>query len=201
MKILGLSGSPREDGNTVILLKEVFKGAEEEGAETELYSVAGKNLQPCRGCMTCQETGKCTINDDVSKLFEKMLKADGIVFGVPVYFYNMTSQLKIIMDRSFSLNTPERSLANKVGGAVSAAGSFGMGNALKDIYFYMVTRQIIPANYVAAYGGPKGAVKEMEKCMQAADMLGRQMARIIKQGFKYPADIPRSSFAYGTHTL
>ncbi len=200
MKILGISCSPNKNGNTITLLNKVLSAARDEGANTELYSISGKNIQPCQGCRACSETGKCKTDDDMQELYEKMLKADGIVFGTPVYFYNMTAQAKIIIDRTISLNKPERSLANKVGGVVAVAGSFGMADAVKDLYFYMVTRQIIPANYVAAYTGPQGALEQMEKCMHAANLLGHQIVRIASQGFKYPADIPRSSFAYGTHT-
>ncbi len=200
MKILGLSCSPNKDGNTVVLLNEVLAGAKEEGADTELYSVVGKNIQHCQGCGSCRETGKCRIDDDMQNLYERMLNANGIVFGTPTYFYNMTSQAKTIIDRTFSLNRPERSLANKVGGVVAVAASFGMADAVKDLYFYMVTRQIIPASFVAAYAGPKGAVTELKKCMEAANLLGHQMVLMAAQNFQYPPDIPRPVFAYGTHT-
>jgi multimeric flavodoxin WrbA len=200
MKILMLSCSPRKDGNTVALLNEAINGAKEEGADTEFYSVVKKNIQPCQGCGSCRENGKCRLDDDMQGLYEKMLEANGIVFGTPTYFYGMTAQAKTVIDRTLSLNKPERSLANKVGGVVAVAGSFGMADAVKDLYFFMVTRQIIPANYVAAYAGPKGAVKQLERCMKAANLLGHQMVRIAKQKFQYPLDIPRSSFAFGTHT-
>lgn len=199
MKILGLSCSPHKDGNTVGLLKIVLQGAKEEGADTELFSVAGKNIQPCMACMSCAETGECKIKDDMQELYEKMLEADGIVFATPLYFYNMTAQAKAIIDRTFAFGRTGKTLRNKVGGVVATAGSFGSVSAVKDFYFYMVTQQIIPANYVAAYTVPNG-IEDLEKCKQAAVLLGQQMVRIAKQGFQYPADISRSSFAYGTHT-
>ncbi len=68
------------------------------------------------------------------------------------------------------------------------------------LYFYFVTRQMLPANYVAAYAGNKGDVVNLPKCMNAARDLGRQMALIAARKFEYPADIKRSSIAYGTHT-
>jgi multimeric flavodoxin WrbA len=161
--------------------------------------VAGKDIRPCDACYACGKTGKCHINDDMTELYEKLLGADGIIFGTPVYFYGMTAQAKAIMDRTIALGVPGRNMANKVGGVIVTAGSLGMVDALKDLYFYMVTRQMIPANYVAAY--PKSEMKEMQKCMKAASDLGIQMVRIISQKFTYPTDIPRSSFAFGTHTL
>ncbi|MFC1949548.1 flavodoxin family protein [Chloroflexota bacterium] len=200
MKILGLSCSPRRQGNTDILLGEALKGAQQEGAEVELYSISGKDIKPCDGCGACNETGECHIEDDMQELYNKLLAADGIIFASPVYFYNITAQAKAILDRTIALNRPERSLANKVGGVVVTAGSLGLVDALKDLYFYMVTRQILPANFVAAYPGAKGDARKLEKGMKAAFELGQQMVQIAARKFEYPSQFKRVSFAYGTHT-
>jgi multimeric flavodoxin WrbA len=200
MKILALSCSPREKGNTVNLLEEALKGAQQEGAEVELYSVSGKTIQPCDGCGTCMETGECHIKDDMQELYSKLLAADGIVFGTPVYFYNMASQAKTVIDRTMPMGRPDMSLANKVGGVVAVAGSLGLASAVKDLYFYIVTRRMLPANYVAAYAGPEGDVRKLEKCMKAAYDLGRQMVALVAKKFKYPLEFMGPPIAYGTHT-
>ena len=200
MKILGISCSPRKQGNTVTLLEQVLNAARQEGAETELFSVSGKTIEPCRGCRTCVEKGECIIQDDMGDLCDKMLGSDGIVFGTPIYFYSMTAQAKAIIDRTIGLARPDRTLANKVGGVVVVAGSLGLADALKDIYFYYITRQVLPANYVAAYAGPEGDAAKLEKCGEAAENLGRQMVQLVAKHFEYPRDIARSGFAYGTHT-
>jgi multimeric flavodoxin WrbA len=129
MKVLGLSCSPRKEGNSMLLLNEALRGAKKEGAETELYSVADKDFKPCEGCWACTKNGICHIKDDMSELQEKMLAADGIIFGVPIYFYGMSAQAKTIIDRTIALGTPGRSLANKVGGVVVTAGSLGLVDA------------------------------------------------------------------------
>ncbi len=196
MKVLALSLSPRRQGNTQVLLKEALAGAQAEGAEVELYSVAGKTIGPCDNCGACGKTGNCTVKDDMQEIYPKLLSADGIIFGTPVYFYSMTAQAKAVIDRTISLNQPQQSLANKVAGLVVTAGSLGLVDALKDFYFYAVTRQMIPANYVAAYGD----ATKLEKGMQAARDLGRQVVKIAAQGFRYPPEIRRAGFAYGTHT-
>ncbi len=200
MKILGISASPHVQGDTVTLLNEALKGAAAEGAEAEMFSVAGKTLNPCEGCRACAGKGVCKIKDDMQDLHNKMMQSDGIIFGTPVYFWDVTAQAKMIIDRTFALNTPERSLTNKVGGIVVVAGSLGMIDVLKEYYFYMASRRMIPANYVAAYPLPQGGLKEMEKCLKAAYDMGRQMVKIAAQKFQYPPDIPRSAPAYGTHT-
>jgi multimeric flavodoxin WrbA len=200
VKIFGLLCSPRTGGNTEILLAEALDGAEREGAEVELYSVSGKDIKPCDGCRACYRTGQCHVKDDMQELYPKMLEADGIIFGTPIYFYAMTAQAKIIIDRSIALNTRERNLMNKVGGVVVVGGSLGLIDAVKDLYFYIVTRQMLPANYVAAYALAKGDVKTLEKCLSAARDLGRQMVLLAAKNFEYPAEIRRTHFAFGTHT-
>ncbi len=79
-------------------------------------------------------------------------------------------------------------------------GSLGLENALKELYFYYVTRQIIPANFVAAYAGSKNELLKMEKCLKAANDLGHQLVRIAAKRFEYPKEIKRSGIAFGTHT-
>ena len=117
MKIVGISFSPRKKGNSVILLEEALKGAEQEGAQTELVTTAGMNINGCNGCNSCIKTGECHIKDDVQMINDKMIEADGIVFSTPIYFYGMAAQAKAVVDRTYSLssvvttNRPERSLS------------------------------------------------------------------------------------------
>lgn len=195
MKILGLSFSPRKDGNTVILLNQALDGARQEGAETELYSIAGKDIKSCDGCWGCRKKGECHIKDDMQEIYEKLLEADGIIFGSPVYFYNMTGQGKTVIDRTIALGDR---LANKVGGIVAVAGSFGLADTVKDLYFYMITRRMLPASFIAAYGGGKGDVKDLQKCMKATSDLGREIVKIAAKKFEYPEG--GTHIAYGTHT-
>lgn len=195
MKILGLSCSPRKNGNTTILLEEALSGARQEGAETELFSVSGKDIRPCDGCWSCMTKGKCHVEDDMQPLREKMLESDGIIFGTPVYVYSMTGQAKIIMDRICSLN-----LANKVGGVIVVSGSLGNIDPIKDFYFDMVIKKMLPANLVAAYANDKGDVRKLEMGMKAAHELGREMVQIAAMGFEYPPGFARNFYAFGTHT-
>ena len=197
MKILGVSCSPKKQGNTINLVNEALNAAKTAGAEVELYSVAGKDLRPCDACLACVKTGVCHIKDDMQELYTKLLEADGIIFGTPIYYYGMAAQAKIIIDRSCALRI--RALANKVGGVVVTAHSVGIVEALKDLYFYFVIRQMIPANFIAAY--PKGELKDMQNTMKAATALGNQMVRIAGLKFEYPKDIAGSLLAYGTQIL
>lgn len=198
MKILGISCSPRKNGNTMLLLEEALRGAQQEGAEIDLFSVAGKKIEHCDGCRTCWKTGICQITDEMQPLFPLIAEADGIIYGTPVYASSMTGVCKTILERGGALGSPDKNLANKVGAAIVTAGSLGLIDPLKDIYFYFAVRRMIPANFVAAYTASDP--REMEKCMKATRDLGRQMVLIAAQKFQYPKDIPISSAGFGTHT-
>lgn len=200
MKILGLSGSPRKKGNTVILLEETLRGAEKEGAEIELVSVAGKDLRGCDGCDACFAKGECHIKDDMHLIHDRMVAADGIVFGTPIYVYGMTAQMKAVIDRTYGLRGPERSLANKVGGAVVVAGSLGVIDSLKDFYFMFAGKRMLAANSVGAYATGKGTATALVRGMKAAYDLGREMVQLVDKKFEYPSEFYFNFFAYGTHT-
>ena len=200
MNILAVSCSPRKKGATVEVLEEVLKGSKEEGSNVELYSVSGKTLNGCNSCYACSEKGMCVQQDDMNALYSRMIKADGIVFGTPIYYYGMTAQAKAVIDRTFSLNTPETSLKNKVGGIVTLAGSLGMIDAIKDFYFLFAVKQMLPASYVAMYSGAVDDLQKLEKGMKAARDLGRQMVKLAEKKFEYPEEFPPRPFAFGTHT-
>jgi multimeric flavodoxin WrbA len=200
MKILGISGSPRKNGVTVAMLETTLGAAMGEGAETELFSVAGKNIQGCDGCWACTTTGKCHIQDDMQELYEKMLAADGIIFGTPVYFYGMTAQAKAVMDRSILFGHAEKTLTNKPAGVVVCAGSLGIVDALKHYSYYIIQRQMLPAFQVSAYAKGPDDLKSMEMCMKALGDLGRQMVALVRLGFKYPPEFAKGVGAFGTHT-
>lgn len=198
MKILGISCSPRKDGNTVAMLNEALKAAKAEGAEVELYSVAGKNLQPCDGCWACLKSGKCGIDDDMDALLDKILEADGLIFGTPIYFWGMTAQAKTIIDRTIMLGP--KNFKSKPCGVIASCGSLGMVDALKDFSYYIIQRQMLPANQVSAYIMKPEDLQNMPKCLEALKMQGRQMVALVKMGFRYPEEFLKGPGAFGTHT-
>jgi multimeric flavodoxin WrbA len=191
MKILGLSCSPRKSGNTETLVAEALEGARSGGAEAELLSVHGRKISPCDGCQTCVTTSVCHIDDDMQEIFKKMIVADGIIFGTPIYFYAMSAQAKAIMDRTYSIRRPEFQLASKVGGIIAVAGGIGLMEAIKDWYFYIAINHMLAADYVSAYASERGQVRDQERIMKAAWELGRQMTQLVNTGFQFPQEYAR----------
>ncbi|ADG13485.1 NADPH-dependent FMN reductase [Methanocaldococcus infernus ME] len=189
MKILGISGSPRAEGNTTYLVKLALEEAKKLGAEVEFISLAGKELNPCIACNKCKETGKCIIEDDVEDILKKMLEADGIILGSPVYFGGVTAQLKMIMDRSRPLRSGFQ-LKNKVGGAISVGGSRngGQETTIEQIHnFFLIHSMIVvgDAEPTAHYGGTgfgraPGDCEKDEVGIETAKNVGRKVAEIVK---------------------
>jgi multimeric flavodoxin WrbA len=104
--ILILNGSPRLKGNTAVLSEQLAAGARELGAETEIIYLHGLDIQPCDACDGCQSGGKgCVIGDDMQDIYPKLRSADAIVIATPVYWYSMTAQMKLCIDRWYALES------------------------------------------------------------------------------------------------
>lgn len=99
MKVLAISASPRPGGNSDVLCDRFLKGAEEKGHTTEKIKLAGKQLYPCLACYQCRDTKRCVQKDDMESILQALIDADVIVLATPVYFYSMSAQMKIMIDR------------------------------------------------------------------------------------------------------
>ena len=98
-KVLIVSASPRKRSNSEALALAFAEGAKEAGHEVELVSLRGKTVNFCRGCFVCQEKLRCVIRDDADEICQKALGADVLVFATPIYYYEMSGQLKTLLDR------------------------------------------------------------------------------------------------------
>jgi multimeric flavodoxin WrbA len=98
-KVVAFMGSPRKNGNTATLVKEVIRGAQAVGAETTIFNLYDMNIKPCQGCLVCRKTGHCVLQDDFQNMFKHIVDADVVVFGSPVYIWQVTAQMKLLWDR------------------------------------------------------------------------------------------------------
>ena len=99
-KILVISTSLRKDSNSQALAEAFAKGAESAGHEAELISLRGKQISFCRGCFACLKRGRCVIEDDAPAIVEKMHGAQVLAFATPIYYYEMSGQMKTLLDRA-----------------------------------------------------------------------------------------------------
>jgi multimeric flavodoxin WrbA len=103
MRVLGITGSPRRSGNTDLLLAQVIRGAESQGAETKTLILNDLKITPCQHCDACFEAGVCKVKDDMQMVYQEMEKADRIVLASPVHFLGLTAQMKAMIDRGQAL--------------------------------------------------------------------------------------------------
>lgn len=101
MKALGIVGSRRKNGNTALLVQEALKPWQSQGLETEMIYLVDYEVKGCNGCEGCNESCKCVIQDDMQKIYPKLLEADALILGSPAYFYNITSDMKTFIDRCY----------------------------------------------------------------------------------------------------
>jgi len=210
IKVLGISGSPRKQGNTEIMLENALEGARSVGeVETIMYSLAGKNFNGCIFCNRCKETGRCCLKDDFNELFDLWLEADGLLYATPIFHMMVTSQLKAFIDRLghvlfayFNRTVPRFS---KAGGVLSqgTAPYGGQEIALQYLVMHLMTVNCIPVSgdtpgsYVGAAGISKtwerGSIKDCPEALETAYNVGQkvaEMAKVIKVGKEAIENMP-----------
>jgi multimeric flavodoxin WrbA len=126
MRVLGIEGSPRKNGNTEKLVRAILQGAMEEGHETELCKLADMKVSPCLGCIGCREAGECIIKDDMTRIYEEIQASDAIVIGSPVYMWQVTAQTKLFLDRLVPFVKPD--FSTRLNGQKRLLLAFTQGN-------------------------------------------------------------------------
>ena len=186
-KVLIVKGSPRARGNSALLAEQVAAGAKDAGAQVEEVYLHGLDIRPCDGCDFCQGTAEmgCAIEDDMQLLYPKIRAADAIVYASPVYWFTVSAQLKLFMDRCYALGggteyEADHALAGKHIGIVLTYGGddvfdSGAVNAIRtfqDVFNY------IPAEIVGmVYGcaSEAGEIRHDTELMAKAYHLGQKL--------------------------
>jgi multimeric flavodoxin WrbA len=99
MKITAFCGSPRKNGNTETLLKEAVRGIEEAGHSVDTFYLNTMNIKPCQDCGGCNDTGKCILRDDMDQIIEAIRDSDRIILASPIFFFSLSAQAKLMIDR------------------------------------------------------------------------------------------------------
>ncbi len=185
MKVVAVVGSPRKNGNTEILAAHTLKAIAEEGIETELISLAGKDIRGCTACMACAKEEKCSIQDDLPPIYEKMKAADGIILASPVYYGSCTALLKGLMERAGYLSRhSNNAFKGKVGGPLVVARRAGHNFTVAQLDFWFhISGITVPGStyWNIAFGREKGEVSNDEEGLHTAWNFGKNMAFAIKQ--------------------
>lgn len=188
MKVIAFNGSARKDGNTAIMIKQVFGELEKEGIETEMVQFSGQKIRGCIACYKCFENKdqRCAVNNDIANdCIEKMLGADGIILASPTYFADVSAELKALIDRAgLVAKANEEMFARKVGAAVVAVRRGGSIHAFDSMnHFFLIGGMIIPGScyWNMSFGLEKGEVENDDEGSRTMQILGRNMAWLLKK--------------------
>lgn len=188
MRALAISGSPRVEGNTELLLTKLLDVLRAEDIDTGMVSVSDKNIKPCVACGACAKNKDraCAIkDDDFHELLERMIEADIIVLGSPVYFGSATPQLMALLDRAGYVSRQNGNLfSRKIGGAVVVARRAGQNFTFAQLlYWFMINDMIVPGSsyWNVAFGLAKGHVEQDTEGVQTVLRFAENLAWLAKK--------------------
>jgi multimeric flavodoxin WrbA len=186
--ILVLKSSPRENGNSNTLAGQVEAGAKEAGAIVESVMLHHMDIRPCDACDVCQETGVCIVKDDMQQVYPLLEKADAIVISGPVYWFTISAQAKLCIDRWYALfneDDPQgSSFRDKQIGIVLTYGDTDLytSGGINAIYTFESMFRYIGAEITGMVYGTAHEIGDVEKqpeLMQSAYQLGQKLAEVI----------------------
>ncbi|KPK45809.1 MAG: hypothetical protein AMK74_02335 [Nitrospira bacterium SM23_35] len=192
MKVIAFLGSPREGGNTELLLKEARKGIEESGFKTHVFPLSTMNIMPCQNCGGCDDTGICIYEDDMGQIYEAIRTCDRIILASPIFFSALSAQTKMMVDRcqafwceKYLLKKPippgiygRKGLLLLVGGMVKEIGTQGMQCAERSAKAFFRTVSV-PGHKTLNYTGvdAKGAILKHPTALKDAYEAGKELVK------------------------
>ena len=184
-QVLVLLGSPRKKGNSTTLAAQIIKGAESVGAAVETIYLHGKNIAACQACYACQKPDSkgCAIDDDMQPIYQKLIDADVWVIASPVYWFTMSAQTKLFMDRCFALPAYKKGAFK--GKRVAIAMSYGdadpfLSGCVNGLRTFQDAFGYAGAKIVGmVYGSAEkpGEISSNQPLMQQAEALGQKLAK------------------------
>ena len=181
MKVLLLNGSPHAEGNTALALREMVRVFAEQGVETEVVQVGGKDIRGCIACGKCAKTGKCVFDDLVNETAEKFAACDGLGVASPVYYASANGTLIAFLDRLFYSTAFDKTM--KVGASVVVARRGGLSATFDELnkYFTICGMPVASSQYWnSVHGRTPGEAAQDAEGLQTMRVLARNMAFLMK---------------------
>jgi multimeric flavodoxin WrbA len=201
LRVLGLSTSPRLEGNSDLLLRKALSGAEQAGGSVEYLRLCEYGIEGCRECYRCAATGDCSTRDDYCLILDKMLEADRVIFATPVFFMTVSAQAKLLIDRGqclwvrktmlhkplFEPKRDRRGVIIAVGGSRSRKQFDCVRRPIQACFEYLEVDYVgsLCINQVDEIG----AILKRPDALQAAFRLGRVLASTDVRPPKRPIKI------------
>ena len=187
MKALAINGSPRQGGNTEILLRKALEPIQEAGIETEMIQIGGRPVRGCLACFKCRENrdSRCVQKTDiVNECIGKMIEADAILLGSPTYFADMTAEMKALVDRAGMVAMVNGGLfSRKIGAAVAVNRRGGATHVQDSInHLFLISRMIVPGStyWNFGVGRQQGDVENDTEALANMKDLGETIAWLVK---------------------
>ena len=186
MNVLGISGTPRENGNSDILLKYSLNPFIKHNWNIKHYRIRELKIFPCDACDSCKNDNVCIIKDDMHIIYESFIWCDAIIVSTPVYSRNVSSQLLAIFDRHYAVSA-SRPLEGKIGGAIAVGRGTcgGQTIAINAIYNWMLSCGVIcvpgELNGVTAVADKPGDILKQEKRLKQAEILGNNILKVAEK--------------------
>lgn len=192
MNVIAFLGSPREEGNTDLLLREALKGVEESGYRANVFPLNTMNIMPCQNCGGCDESGTCVYEDDMTRVYEGIRQCDRIILASPIFFSALSAQVKVMVDRcqafwceKYLLKKPipagaygRKGLLLLVGGQKGEIGMRGIQCAEVSAKAFFRTVSV-PEHKTLSYTGidAKGAIRQHPTALRDAYDAGKDLVR------------------------
>lgn len=191
MAILAICGSLREESNTNKIVKRIVTTS---GCDSEIIDLRKLDIKPCTGCLLCMmNEGQCVIEDDMQKIYDKLISADAIIFGAPTYFMDISGAAKNFIDRSMAIFyrgigpdaelevLGKRPLARKPAVAVTTVAGGGHERAIETLkIFFQINKMILVAEIAEPVG--MNDVNELPEILKKAEEAGEKLGKVLKQG-------------------
>jgi multimeric flavodoxin WrbA len=186
MKVIGVEGSPRKNGNTEKLVKTILESASGNGAETKFYKLTEMNISHCLGCFNCRETGTCVTNDDMQLLHKEIQSSDVIIIGSPVYMWQVSGQTKLFMDRLIPFIKPD--FTTRLKGKKSIFMVFTQGNPDENsfkLYFeylenlFSFLHYDVKGTIVATGTRDKNDILQQTDLLEKAREIGKKLSEAL----------------------
>ncbi|GEP65083.1 flavodoxin family protein [Clostridium beijerinckii] len=171
-KIIILNGSPHKTGNTMALVNEVSKSMDNKETEIKTYNLNTMKISCCQGCNACKKTGTCAIKDDMQLIYDDIDDADGIIFATPIYIYQMSAQLKAVVDRLVAYMKEDYSSYLSPNKKVLFVSTFGGGDIVQYTSYFDLTGKSLK---VLGFGEYKtlitGGLREINELLERSEVL------------------------------
>jgi len=184
MKILAIVGSPRPKGNTNYLVDQALEEASKQGADTEKVVLSQHEVKPCLGHDDCPSFDSCLQKDDAGWILDRFREADGVILATPVYYYNVSAQMKAFIDRNYFIYKHDQKYKAKVAGIIIAAEQIGIEDTLHTLRQFTDEFGIKEGRVFVAsgYANKLGDAEKNLPLVDEARKLGRQMTESLREG-------------------